>query len=111
MNTEKFNDICIISKNNLREILDGYFRYMALEQGGVDNWSCYGWAMSDFIEEEKASNFPDEEDLDMEMIVETELESYPTLDKIVDIITDSAIKTTIDRVKMAKYYSGGGISQ
>lgn len=111
MNTEKYKDICIISKNNLREILDGYFRYMALDSGGVDNWCGYSYSIGDFIEEEKASNFPDEEDLDMDMIVEAELESYPRLDKIVDMITDSAIKTTIDRIKMAKYYNGGGIPQ
>lgn len=111
MDSKKFKDVCIISKNGLREILDGYFRYMALDQGGVDNWSCYGWAMSDFIEEEKATNFPDEEDLDMEKIVENELNGYLTLDKIVDALTDSANKYVSNKAEMAKYYNGGGIAQ
>lgn len=111
MNTENYKDIYIISKNNLREILDGYFRYMALEQGGVDNWSCYGWAMSDFIEEEKATNFPDEKDLNIEKIVENELSGYLTLDKVVNALTDSVIEYTLDKVEMAKYYNGGGMTQ
>ena len=111
MDSKKFKDVCIISKNGLREILDGYFRYMALDQGGVDNWSCYGWAMSDFIEEEKVTNFPDEEDLDMEKIVENELNGYLTLDKVVDALTDSVVKYTLNKAEMAKYYNGGGIAQ
>ena len=111
MGSEKFKDVCIISKNGLREILDGYFRYMALDQGGVDNWSCYGWAMSDFIEEEKTTNFPDEEDLDIEKIVENELNTYLTLDKVVDTLTDAVVKYTLNKAEMAKYYNGGGIAQ
>ena len=111
MGSEKFKDVCIISKNGLREILDGYFRYMALDQGGVDNWEGYSYSIGDFIEEEKATNFPDEEDLDIEKIVENELNDYLTLDKIVDALTDSAIKYTLNKVEMAKYYNGGGIAQ
>ena len=111
MGSEKFKDVCIISKNSLREILDGYFRYMALDQGGVDNWEGYGWAMSEFMEEKKTTNFPDEKDLDMEKVVENELNGYLTLDKIVDALTDSTIKYTLDKVKMDKYYNGGGITQ
>lgn len=38
-----------ISKQELRELLEAYYRLCALECGGVDNWSWYSESISDYL--------------------------------------------------------------
>ena len=42
---------CVISRGELLELLEAYYRLAALERGGVDNWQWYGEANSDFLED------------------------------------------------------------
>lgn len=38
-----------VSKEQLLELLECQVRYYALESGGVDNWTWYGIALSEYI--------------------------------------------------------------
>ena len=44
-------DYIAIPAHELVELLADQMKLSALESGGVDNWSAYGWAMSDYMEE------------------------------------------------------------
>ena len=58
----------LISKEKLAEYINGYLQLMALEQGGVDNWSWCGESIRDFLDRHGADDFDD--------IVEEELRQY-----------------------------------
>lgn len=40
----------LISENDLRKLIRNSLQYIALENGGVDNWICYGDSENNFIE-------------------------------------------------------------
>ena len=42
----------IINENRLRELLKAELKLMALEGGGVDNWSWYSDSLCDFLKED-----------------------------------------------------------
>jgi hypothetical protein len=44
-------DYIAVPAHELVELLRDQMKLSALESGGVDNWSAYGWAMSDYMEE------------------------------------------------------------
>lgn len=46
----------IIDEERLRELLKAELRLMALENGGVDNWSWYSDSLSDFLKEDLKMN-------------------------------------------------------
>ena len=58
----------LISKEKLAEYINGYLQLMALEQGGVDNWSWCGESIRDFLDRHGADDFDD--------IVEEEIRQY-----------------------------------
>lgn len=58
----------LISKEKLAEYINGYLQLMALEQGGVDNWSWCGESIRDFLDRHGADDFDE--------IVEEELRQY-----------------------------------
>ena len=47
----------LISKEQLAEYIQGYLRYIALENGGVDNWSWFGASLGDFLDSHGADDF------------------------------------------------------
>jgi hypothetical protein len=58
----------LISKEQLAEYIQGYLRYIALENGGVDNWSWFGASLGDFLDNHSADDFSE--------LVEEELRKY-----------------------------------
>ena len=63
----------IISKIDLLDLLRIYFKYQALESGGVDNWDWYGESLNDFLKTENTEHI---EDFDFYDIAEKELSHY-----------------------------------
>ena len=45
------------------DLIADQMKLCALESGGVDNWSAYGWAISDFLDECKHSHCYDMNEL------------------------------------------------
>lgn len=58
----------LISKEKLEQYIQGYLQYIALENGGVDNWSWYGASLGDFLENHGAMDFSE--------LVEEEIKKY-----------------------------------
>lgn len=58
----------LISKEQLETYINGYLQLMALEQGGVDNWSWYGASLGDFLDNHGAMDFSE--------LVEEEIRQY-----------------------------------
>ena len=40
---------CVISEERLRELLEKEARYIALENGGVDNWEWYDVSIQEYL--------------------------------------------------------------
>lgn len=69
----------IIPKSAFVKIYRGYLKYLALEQGGVDNWTWYYDSLKDFkdqaIEEFRdIKDLPDTDDCDFTTIAEIDIE-------------------------------------
>ena len=64
-----------ISEEELRELLDTYYRFTALEHGGVDNWIWYSDSMEDFIKNYNEEN-PNHQVKYVEEIASIEIENY-----------------------------------
>ena len=47
----------IIEEEDLRELLNGYLQFIALDEGGVDNWEWCGESCYDFLEAEGVEDF------------------------------------------------------
>lgn len=45
-----------VPASEMIELIRDQMKLMALEGGGVDNWSAYGWAIGDYLEECKHSH-------------------------------------------------------
>lgn len=76
----------LISREELLELLEIYYRYTALECGGVDNWEWYDESNSEFLrgyinmqKSYLAQAFTEEEieDFDFYDIAICEIENYP----------------------------------
>jgi len=67
-----------ISEEKLRDLLDAYYRLVALERGGVDNWSWYSDSMEDFIKSYNEKN-PNSQVKYVEEIANIEIENYDTI--------------------------------
>ena len=61
----------LISKEKLAEYINGYLQLMALEQGGVDNWSWCGDSIRDFLNRHEADDFDE--------LVEKEIKKYEVM--------------------------------
>lgn len=64
-----------VSEEELRELLDAYYRLVALERSGVDNWIYYSDSFHDFIQRYNEEN-PDRKIEWMDEIAEIELANY-----------------------------------
>ena len=64
-----------VSEEELRELLDAYYRLTALEWGGVDNWSWYSESFDDFIKNYNEEN-PNHQVKYMEEIANIEINNY-----------------------------------
>lgn len=62
----------IVSKEELLDLLESYYRLAALESGGVDNWDWYGASLNDFLKEYIEEN----KTLLLERIEEEEIEDF-----------------------------------
>lgn len=49
-------DYIAVPAGEMIELIADQMKLMALEGGGVDNWSAYGWAIEDYLEECKYSH-------------------------------------------------------
>ena len=67
-----------ISEEELRDLLDAYYRFTALEQGGVGSWSWYDDSMEDFIKNYNEEN-PNYKVKYMEDIAYIEIENYDVI--------------------------------
>ena len=66
-----------VSEMTLREMMIGYYTYLALQQGGVDNWEWAGDSISNFINDAiviEEKHFDSIED-----IVDHDMKSYPPI--------------------------------
>ena len=66
-----------VSEMTLREMMIGYYTYLALQQGGVDNWEWAGDSISNFINDAiviEEKHFDSIED-----IVDHDMKSYPVV--------------------------------
>ena len=58
----------LISKEQLEKYINGYLQYIALENGGVDNWPWFGASLGDFLDDHGADDFSE--------LVEEEIRQY-----------------------------------
>ena len=68
----------LVKEDELRFMLRGYLKYLALQSGGVDNWEWYGESLGDFVEtwaKEKGLDL-EEDDYGFDDIVEEDLERF-----------------------------------
>lgn len=64
-------EVIVIPKDKLETYINGYLQLMALEQGGVDNWSWCGDSIRDFLNRHEADDFDE--------LVEKEIEKYEVM--------------------------------
>lgn len=50
------NEMVMVSREDLKEMLEAQMRLAALENGGVDNWEWIGESTSDFLREDFRMN-------------------------------------------------------
>ena len=67
-----------VSEEELRDLLDAYYRLVALERSGVDNWTYYSDSFHDFIQRYNEEN-PDHKIEWMDEIAEIELANYDVI--------------------------------
>ena len=66
-----------ISEKDLKYLIESRARLEALESGGVDNWSWYCDANSDYLADMKEEyDIPMEEDLDFKDIADKEIKNF-----------------------------------
>lgn len=93
------NDMIIISRAELYDLIRDSNTLAALEIGGVDNWDWFGYSIKDYINTWKAEN-PDcwagtrSEDVDIETISMFELEGYRTIEQLMGDI-EEFVNTTL----------------
>ena len=63
-----------VPASEMIELITCQMKLCALESGGVDNWSAYGWAISDYLDECKHSHCYDM----------NELQKYAYMNKAID---------------------------
>ena len=61
----------VIHENELVELISGYLKFIALENGGVDNWEWYSTSFCEFLDNNQVEDF--------EEIAKKELSKYDQL--------------------------------
>ena len=69
-----------VSEEELRELLDAYYRLTALENGGVDNWCWYSDSIDDFITNYNEEN-PNRQARYIEEITSIEINNYDVIEE------------------------------
>ena len=93
------NDMIIISRAELYDLIRDSNTLAALEIGGVDNWDWFGYSLKDYVNTWKTEN-PDcwagirSEDVDIETISMFELEGYRTVSELMHAVTEF-VNTTL----------------
>ena len=87
------NDMILIPKETLLDLICDSNTLAALEIGGVDNWDWYGCSIRGYIDDWKQDNPHswagiDPEDIDIETISRLELAEYRTLSDLMDGVID-----------------------
>lgn len=74
---------CLISKDELKELLCDSLTLQALDCGGIGSWEWYGESIRDFIDAAKADyNVPeDDDDFDISDMAEVDVEGYRTVEE------------------------------
>lgn len=67
----------LVPKNEFQDMIEGYLMMWVGEHGGIDNWSYWGDAINDFIEQYNAGNKTNFEYMDE--VVEDYANSYETI--------------------------------
>lgn len=61
-----------IEVEELRDLLTAAYRYYALEQGGVDNWTWHDESISDFLDENRCETIDEIVEKDLKLYLEGE---------------------------------------
>lgn len=70
----------ILTETEFKAIYRGYLKYLALQNGGVDNWEWYGESLGYFLRDYYSVNHPDrtEEDFseyyDFDVVVDEDID-------------------------------------
>ena len=74
---------CLISKDELKELLCDSLTLQALDCGGIGSWEWYGESIRDFIDVAKADyNVPeDDDDFDIGDMADVDVEGYRTVEE------------------------------
>ena len=70
----------IISEKRLRSLLEDELRLIALDAGGVDNWSWYGDSICDFIQDTIKENDLDPDIESLCELVDIDIEDFETIE-------------------------------
>ena len=87
------NDMILIPRETLLDLIRDSNTLTALEIGGVDNWDWYGYSIREYVNEWKRNNSyrltgTDSENIDIETMSKFELEEYRTLSDLMSEVTD-----------------------
>ena len=87
------NDMILIPRETLFDLICDSNTLAALEIGGVDNWDWYGYSIREYVDAWKRDNPHswagiDPEDIDIETMSKFELEEYRTLSELIGEVTD-----------------------
>ena len=78
---EKETKFYKISEKELLEFIANSNRLLALEQGGVDNWSWYGMSFDEFVKQAKEDNPELYKDVEyIEDLTEIDLQFYKAIE-------------------------------
>lgn len=61
----------VIEEKDLIELLTGYYKYMALESYGVDNWELYGDSLWQYLEENECKGYEELANKDIDVWAQT----------------------------------------
>ena len=93
------NDMIIISRAELYDLIRDSNTLAALEIGGVDNWDWFGYSIKDYVNTWMVEN-PDcwagtrSEDVDIETISMFDIEKYQTVPELMRAI-EEFVNTTL----------------
>lgn len=80
------DELFIVPQKELIKLLSGYNKFLALENGGVDNWEWYCDSLNNFLDRfyTDCPQVCDEEDLSFEVVSMFDLSNYKTLTELMN---------------------------
>ena len=87
------NDMILIPRETLLDLICDSNTLAALEIGGVDNWDWYGYSIREYVDAWKRDHphswaGTDPEDIDIKAMSRLELAEYRTLSDLMNEVTD-----------------------